>query len=377
MCLSTSQERRSGTNMKTVLLFARTQLVRVSRDVVTLIVLFSIPAILLIVFGAFTTNTDNVSLRVAIVNQSESTFAKEFEKQLDGVKILKQPDGELSQKDTEEKIKAGELDAAVILPGNFGDIKNNMPSGEAKVYVNQASLSTGDIVMGVMNQIIDQTNVAITGSQPPVSVSRATVDGQSSRVFDNLYAMFTAMGIMMVGIFGVASAIPADKKTGMLRRLRVTPLRASQLVLGTSLAYLVIAIASVVLMSALAVLVFGMTMHGSWLDFSIFVLVASSVMIAFGVLVGGIAKNTTQSDIYGQIIFLVSLAFSGLWVPRALMPEWLQGITAYLPLTPIIEGLQRIVIEGATLASLGFQLAVLVGWFVIVTLISVRTFRWE
>lgn len=363
--------------LKTTLLFAKTQLTRVSRDIVTLIVLFSIPALLLVVFGAFTTNTDNISLRVAIVNQSDSSFASEFEKQLSNVEILKKPDGELSQKDAEEKIKAGELDAAVVLPSNFGDIANNMPSGEAKVYVNQASLSTGDIVMGVMNQIIDQTNVAITGSKPPVSVSRATVDGQSARVFDNLYAMFTAMGIMMVGIFGVASAIPADKKTGMLRRLRVTPLKAGQLILGTSLAYLVIAIASVVLMSMLAVLVFGMTMHGSWLDFGIFVLVASSVMIAFGVLVGGIAKNTTQSDIYGQIIFLVSLAFSGLWVPRALMPEWLQAITAYLPLTPIIEGLQRIVIEGVSLASLGFQLTVLVGWFVVVTLISFKTFRWE
>ena len=283
----------------------------------------------------------------------------------------------MSQQAAEEKIKSGDLDAVVVLPSSFGDTRNGLPSGEAKVFVNQASLSTGDIVMGVMNQIIDTTNVAITGSQPPLTVTRATVDGQSARVFDNLYAMFTAMGIMMVGIFGVASVIPADKKTGMLRRLRVTPLRASQLVLGASLAYLVIAVASVVLMSMLAVLVFGMTMHGSWIDFGLFVLVASSVMIALGVLVGGWAKNTTQSDIYGQIIFLVSLAFSGLWVPRALMPEWLQAVTAYLPLTPVIEGLQRIVIEGVTLTSLGFQLAVLAGWFVVITLLSVRTFRWE
>ena len=78
--------------MKTTLLFAKTQLVRVSRDIVTLIVLFSIPALLLIVFGAFTTNTDNISLRVAVVNQSESSFAGEFESQLDKVEILKQPD---------------------------------------------------------------------------------------------------------------------------------------------------------------------------------------------------------------------------------------------------------------------------------------------
>lgn len=363
--------------MKTTLLFAKTQLLRVSRDIVTLIVLFSIPAILLILFGAFTTNTDNISLRVGVVNQSESAFAGEFEKQLDKVEILKQPEGELTQQAAEDKIKTGDLDAAVILPSDFGAIKGNMPTGEAKVFVNQSSLSTGDIVMGVMNQIIDQTNESITGSKPPLTVARATIDGQSARVFDNLYAMFTAMGIMMVGIFGVASTIPADKKTGMLRRLRVTPLRSSQLIIGIALAFLVVSIASVAIMTALAVGAFGMTMHGSWLDFGLIVLLSSALMIAFGVLVGGWAKNTTQSDIYGQIIFIGSLAFSGLWVPRALMPEWLQGITAYLPLTPVIESLQRIVIEGAAIASLGFQIAVIVGWLVVITLLSIKTFRWE
>lgn len=363
--------------MKTTLLFARTQLKRVSRDIVTLIVLFSIPALLLVLFGAFTTNTNNVSLRVAVVNESNTAFAKEFEKQLDKVEILKQPEQAVTKTQAEEKIKAGELDAAVVLPQNFGDTKANLPTGEAKVYVNQASLSTGDIVMGVMNQIIDQTNESITGSKPPLTVSRATVDGQTARVFDNLYAMFTAMGIMMVGIFGVASAIPADKKTGMLRRLRVTPLRTSQLIGGLSLAYLVVSISSVILMTVLATTVFDMTMKGSWIDFSVFVLIASALMISFGILVGGWAKNTTQSDIYGQIIFIASLAFSGLWVPRALMPTWLQDITAFMPLTPIIEGLQRIVIEGTSLASLGFQIAVMVGWFIVVFLVSTKTFRWE
>ena len=189
--------------------------------------------------------------------------------------------------------------------------------------------------------------------------------------------MFTGMAIMMVGIFGVASTIPADKKTGMLRRLRVTPLKSSQLIIGTGLAYLVVCAVSVALMTAMAVLAFDMQIHGSLIEFSIFVLIASFLMIAFGVLVGGWAKNTTQSDIYGQIIFIGSLAFSGLWVPRALMPEWLQDITAYMPLTPVIEGLSAIVIEGQSLLELGFQLAVMAAWIVVITLLSIKTFRWE
>ena len=118
-------------------------------------------------------------------------------------------------------------------------------------------------------------------------------------------------------------------------------------------------------------------MHGDWLSFGVLILVSSTLMIAIGVMIGGWAKNTTQSDIYGQIIFIASLAFSGLWLPRAMMPEWLRDITSFLPLTPIIEGMERIVVEGVAITSLGFQLAVIAGWLAVVTLLSVKTFRWE
>jgi hypothetical protein len=47
--------------MKTALLYARIQFLRVFRDPITLIVLFSIPLILLLVFGSFTTrDTDDI-----------------------------------------------------------------------------------------------------------------------------------------------------------------------------------------------------------------------------------------------------------------------------------------------------------------------------
>lgn len=364
--------------MKTTLLYARMQLFRVFRDPVTLIVLFTIPLLLLLLFGAFVggSNTD-ISLKVAVVNNSDRPFAEQFEKQLKNVDVFKQSDEKLSLEQAQQKLKENELDGIIELPTNFGAANNGKPSGSAQVYVDQSDMATGDIMMGVMNSIAEGTNEAITGSQPPIQVERKSIEGTSTRIFDNLYSMFTAMAIMMVGIFGVASTIPSDKKTGILRRMRVTPLRSSQLIGGLVLAFLVVCIIAIALMTLTAKFVFNMEMRGSWFDFGIFALLGSIVMIALGVMVGGWAKNTTQSDIYGQIIFISSLAFSGLWVPRALMPEWLQGITAYMPLTPLIEGIGRIVTEGAGLASLGFQLAVLVGWFLVAFVVGMKTFRWE
>ena len=201
--------------------------------------------------------------------------------------------------------------------------------------------------------------------------------GKSGDIFDGLFAMFTGMAIMMVGIFGAASAIPYDKKSGVLRRLHVTPLKTRDFILGMLSTYVIVGVLAVALMTALAVTLFGLEMKGSWLDYSLFSLLAITLMVGIGLAVGGLAKNSTQSDVYGQIIFLSSMAFSGLWFPRALMPEWLQSITTFLPLTSIIEGIRAIVTEGMSIMSLGNELAVIGVWAVAITILGIKTFRWE
>lgn len=363
--------------MKTTFLFAKTQLVRVFRDPVTVIVLFAIPVLLLVLFGAFTKGTEDLKLKVAVVNSSKEAFAGEFAKQLEKVKVIDQPDEKLNLEDAKREMRSGELDGIIELPADFGRLSNGAPTGTARVYFDQTDTTTGDIVSSVMTGVIDENNQQIIGVPMPLAIERISISGSGARIFDGLYAIFTSMAIMMVGIFAVASSIPADKKSGALRRLRVTPLKSSNLVVGTMLAYAVVAILAVILMTVIAILAFGLEMKGSWWDFAGFSLLAIIMFLAFGLMVGGWAKNSTQADIYGQIIFIASLAFSGLWFPRALLPEWLQEVTSYLPLTPVVDGIRSIVTEGAALMSLGMEVMIVVAWMVVVTLVGVKTFRWE
>lgn len=363
--------------MKTTFLFAKMQLGRIFRDPVTLIVLFAIPMLLLLLFGAFTANTDKLRLRVAVINQSSETVANEFVKNLNAVEVLKQSEDKLSISDAREKMRNHELDGIIELPESFGAVQNNVPHGNVKVYIDETDTTTGDILSSVVNSVIDESNKQITGAAQPIALEKISISSTGASIFDGLFAMFSAMAIMMVGIFGVGSSIPSDKKAGILRRLRVTPLKSSQIVLGTMLAYAAISILAIALMTVLALTVFGLNMNGSWLDYALFTLLATILMLGFGLAIGGWAKNSTQADIYGQVIFISSLAFSGLWVPRALMPEWLQDITAYLPLTPIIDGIRSIVAEGAVLFSLTNELLIIGAWAIVVFAVGIKTFKWE
>jgi ABC-2 type transport system permease protein len=59
------------------------------------------------------------------------------------------------------------------------------------------------------------------------------------------------------------------------------------------------------------------------------------------------------------------------------MPEWLQQVTNFLPLTPVIDGLRLLTTEGKHLVDLGPQLGIMAVWFVVIYVIAFRVFRWE
>lgn len=363
--------------LRTIFFFAKTQIRRSLRDPMTLLVLFAIPLLLLLVFGAFLRDTSNISLRVAVINNSDQPFADQFANSLNEVSVLKLPENAPSLDEARQQMHDNELDGIIELPENFGAIEGATPTGEVKVYYDQTDTQTGEIVSSVMRSVVEATNQQLTDVRMPITISQEAVNVNQVTAIDSIFATFTGIAIMMVGVFGVASVIPYDKKGGYLRRLHATPLRPSQFMLGTMINYSLIGLSVVTLMTILALFVFDLNMRGSWIAFAGFVAAALTMMLGFGLAVGGIAKNTTQADILGQVIFLSSMAVGGVWLPTALLPSFVQTISSFIPLTPIVDGIRAITTEGVGLTGLGPELAVIGGWALIAFIVGIKTFRWE
>ncbi|HEX6258856.1 MAG TPA: ABC transporter permease, partial [Candidatus Saccharimonadales bacterium] len=182
---------------------------------------------------------------------------------------------------------------------------------------------------------------------------------------------------LSLGIFGLANGLPSDKKAGMLRRLRATPLSAGELILGTMVNYIVVGMISIALMMIVGITLFDFNMRGDYLSFIIFVLLGMSVMLGFGLAIGGWAKNENQAAPLSNLIAFPMMFLSGSFFPRFLMPDWLQGLTSFLPLTPIIDGIRYITTEGKTLFALGPELLIMGVWAIVIYVIAIRVFRWE
>lgn len=350
---------------------------RFFRDPVALFFTFLFPLLFLFVFGSLFRNGD-VNFDIAIINHSQTQFAKEFVAQTEKSKTFKIKNDITSLDTAKEKMGRGEIDTVVELPKEFGTKdEKGIPRGDLLVYFDQASPQSGQTVASIMQGVLDDINTHLTNNVDPLVVKQQPLKTSSLTQFDYTFSGLLGFSILSLGIFGLANSFPADKKNGVLRRLRATPLKASQLVLSTLINYATVGLASLVLMFIVGLTVFDFDMRGDYLSFGLFALAGIIVMFGFGLAIGGWAKNENQSAPLSNLIAFPLMFLSGIFFPRFLMPDWLQGITAYLPLTPIIDGMRYIMTEGRTILDMGPQLLIMGIWAVVIYLLAFKIFRWE
>ncbi|HSX06336.1 MAG TPA: ABC transporter permease [Candidatus Saccharimonadia bacterium] len=360
----------------TVWVFFRINLRRVFRDRLALFFTFLFPLIFLFVFGSLSHN-NSVSLNVAVINESQSTFAKQFAKQLNESKVIKVNKQVTTFSEANQRMSRGEVDATIELPATFGDAQNGMPSGNAVVHYTQNSVQAAQTLVSVMQAEFQGVNTKLAGNRTPFTVSSKQNNEHSLSAFDYTFTGLLGFSILGAGIFGPMNVFPELKKMGILRRLHTTPIRVWQYFLSTMMGQAVTGLLSIGVMFAVAHFVFDLKPVGSVVQFAVFVAFGIVMVLGIGLALGGWAKNERQAAPLGNIIVFPMMFLTGVFFPRFLMPQWLQSVTTYMPLTPVVDGARMILTEGKTLLDLGPQLGVMAVWFVIIYAIAFRVFRWE
>ncbi|HTK39316.1 MAG TPA: ABC transporter permease [Patescibacteria group bacterium] len=363
----------------TVFTFARINTRRFFRDRLSIFFGIMFPLIFLFVFGGIFGSNDSASFRVALINNSSSPFATNFVKQLKDEKSFKVDESFKSLDDAKELMTRSQLDAAVILPREFGavDTKSKLPKGDVQVYYTQNNAQAGQTLTTILNGAFKDINAKLTKTDSPFSVKGEQLNDRSLTQFDYTFAGLLGFALLGVGIFGPVNVFPELKKQGILRRLSTTPLKVWQYFSSIALSQAVIGLVSVGIMFVTALLVFKLEIVGNPLLLIGFIVFSIIEILGIGLAIGGWARNERQAAPLSNIVVFPMMFLSGTFFPRFLMPEWLQHLSAFLPLTPVIDGLRYIINEGYGVIQLAPQLGLMAAWIVIIYIIAFRVFRWE
>lgn len=363
----------------TVAIFVKINTRRFFRDRLALFFSVGFPLIFLFVFGSLNSGGGDVSFRIALINQSDSSFAKQFVDQATKSGIFKIDDSAKTLDQAKELMNKSQLDATILLPETFGDVAagEQIPSGQAQVIYTQNNAQSGVALASVLTTQFKTINDKLVPSETPFTVQSEQLSENSLSAFDYTFAGLLGFAIIGMGIFGPINVFPELKKMGILRRLSTTPLRVWQYFLSTMIGQAIIGLVALSIMFIVAILVFHLKIVGNWFELALFLIFGITMILGIGLALGGWAKNERQAAPLSNIIVFPMMFLSGTFFPRYLMPEWLQNISALLPLTPVIDGIRLIATEGKHLWEITPQLGLMAIWMVVIYVIAFRVFRWE
>lgn len=363
----------------TVAVFTKLSTRRFFRDSLALFFGIAFPLIFLFVFGSLSGGSNNVSFKVAVINESQTKVAQDFAKNLQKGKVVKVDDQVKTMAEAKDKISKSQVDGIIVLPADFGKTKDGQsyPSGDAQVLYNKSSSGTGETLTSVLQGQVKQINAKLVTNQTPFVVTGKELNAKNLTSFDYTFAGLLGFSIIGMGIFGPVNVFPELKKQGILRRLRTTPIKTWQYFLATMFSQALTGIVAIAAQFIVAITVFDLKVAGNYLEIILFTIFSIFMILGLGLAIGGWAKNERQAAPLSNIIVFPMLFLSGTFFPRFGMPLWLQHVTNFLPLTPVIDGLRLLITEGKHLTDIGPQIGLIAVWFVVIYAIAFRVFRWE
>ena len=187
---------------------------------------------------------------------------------------------------------------------------------------------------------------------------------------------YTAMIIATTGIMGLTITMATYREKGILRRLRVTPLRPQVILIAQVVVIFLMTVAGMLLLILAGKLVYNLRFDGNPLNVALAFILSSLSFFSLGFVLASVMPNARTAQVVGMVIFYPMLFLSGAGMPLEIMPEGIQNFSKFLPLTHVVTLLRGLWI-GDPWNQHTSEVIVLLGMLVAGVLISARTFRWE
>lgn len=371
-----------------IVAMARNVMLRLIRDRRTLGMIFVMPILFMGLFGsAFAGEPEKIT--TVVVNHDTGIAVLPVKEPIRTVNLtlnisMEIVDGfntktlslEFSQDldDSIEKVENGEAWAVVYFPQNFTShvfgkflkITNtetltlpplgeftvdleNISTSDARMDIHVDSSNT-QIAAAVVQSISDTLMATMEDINPELAFSEMLgiryVYGENARFIDFFAPGIMALLVTMITIILTIISFVRERTNGTLDRLYVSPIKPSEIVLGYSAAFTLIALIQSIEILAIGMIFFNIQIVGS-VALALLIIVLYAVgLLGLGFMLSTIARNEFQAIQFVPLILMPSIILAGVIWPIESMPPILRPASYAIPLTYAADALRSVMIRG-------------------------------
>src|SRR4030043_231700 len=376
-------------------------LMELFRNRLGLVLLILMPLFMMVMVGFIYPSGNSVSnLPVALVNEDvgygNSTIASQTF--IMGLQQINSQTGMFflsnaaSMGDIKEMVQRGDLDGGIVIPSNFTASILSGEQGTLIIVTDQSNPQISATIRAVLSGVFDQMgtmlarqnvqvlNPAVNASNSlaivkPYNVQTEGVVSGNPSYFDFIAPGIMAMTVMMSVMTGLPVAISQEKEVGTLDGMMVAPINRLSIIVGKTLGQTARGLIQGIIILALAVGLFGVTIHGSILLVFGLLLLGVFSFVGLGIVITSFAKDQETATMLMMTLMFPMMFLSGVFFPIQQMPWYMQDISKVLPLTYASQALRKVMVLGAEIPAISTELTILIVFGAIMTAIAVPVFR--
>lgn len=184
-----------------------------------------------------------------------------------------------------------------------------------------------------------------------------------------------AMTIMQGGIYGLAYWMTDLKARGVIKRFLVTPIKISELIFSLLASRIIIMIGQVIVITLLGVILFRADFAGNVISTLILTLLGGGIFLLVGLLISNYATSYQSAAPLTSAIGLPLTFLGNIFYPIEALPDALERIARFLPITYLADGLRTSYLSAFDLHAILPSMMGLLIWFVILLLLTIKLFK--
>lgn len=345
------------------------------------------PTLQLIVFG-FALNPDVTNLRLGVVDESRTAASREVVSAFVESQSFRIADYYGSSDELGQALSAGKLDAGLIVPADFATQRTRRETARVQFLLDAVNSNTAGIAQGYAARIIKALNQQLAA--PAVSLEVAGGQGNARGQFVARIALLFNPGLesawfIVTGVLGIllvlngsiigSAAMVKEKEAGTIEQLLMTPARPAEIIIAKMAPLFILLSTNIVLGLGVGYVVFGLPLRGSLTLLFIAGMLCVCTGIGIGTFLATFSRTQQQAQLMSFFVNPPLSMLSGATTPVEAMPEWLQPLTLFNPISHFATIGRGILLRGAGLEAIYPHLLALVGFAVVLIGISAWRFR--
>jgi ABC-2 type transport system permease protein len=238
------------------------------------------------------------------------------------------------------------------------------------------SSNTLTVARRVMLQVVrDRRTIVLLVIVPLIIASIVGVSIPDKSMLDYVAPAMLAMLILFFGFLITGISVLRERSQGTMERLMASPISQMDVVAGYLLGFLLFALMQTLIIFFYMIYVLDVSFQGELWQILIFQVIIGIGAVCLGTFFSVFARNEFQIMQFIPLIIVPQMFLCGLLWPVEQMPNYLQWIANFLPLTYGVEGIRAMMLQGQSLLDIGKDVGILAAYAVGLLFLAAMTLR--